>query len=51
MRMNRTNLYELVRYSEIDQEVERLVFFINLKRGLHYCACDTTRYDAMQPFL
>ena len=30
MRMNRTNLYELVRYSEIDQKVDRLVFVINL---------------------
>ena len=32
MRMNRTNLYELVRYSEIDQKVERLVFDINLSK-------------------
>ena len=30
MRMNRTNLYELVRYSEIDQKSEKLVFDINL---------------------
>ena len=30
MRMNRTNLYKLVRYSEIDQKVDRLVFVINL---------------------